>query len=314
MAPELESIAAMRASLKRTRSAEAVVQANPAPLYGTAKKIKTSLLGDDDVDSYNEPHDHFVLCGRGERTNRHPGNKAFRRVVEANRKQYHSGPRRHKILIARSIVEAVYRQDPPGCFVRKDKATGLWVDIGKKEATKKTSQALREESLKDKNTTEESDDHNKDDTESSDGNEEEREEREERENQKPPATQPSQPYGHQQGFVQGAVSFHSSEQGDTSSLDDDFERMMGCLDVLAHDADFAPLHLPNEPATDLSRHSSEGSSDLPLPIALNYHSSIDSGGIISVVSRDSSECDVDISKSIFEESNEFGHMTSIEAV
>lgn len=304
-----------KASLKRSRSAEE----DSTPSWNSSKRVKTSLLGDDNVESYDDIHPHFVMCGRGERANRHPGNKAFRRVVEANRPQYHSGPRRNKILIAESIVQAVYHQVPPGRFVRFDKESELWIDVGTKAAIKKTSQALREDSQKDKSASEESS--KKDDDNESSNSDEEDEDQDER---KLPA-RPSPPgrsnardsnlHAHQHGFgvIPGTVSFHSSEQGESEAagLGDDFDRMIDGLDLLAaHDADFEPLHL-DEPLADLSRTSSAGSSNAPMPISLLYQSSIDSGAI-SVVSRssDSDEASL-VSKSIFDH----GHgMTRVAAV
>ena len=56
---------------------------------------------------------------------------------------YITCPKRHKIIVSKSIVEAVRRQNPPGRFLIKE-ADGLWHDIGHSKALEKTSQALRE--------------------------------------------------------------------------------------------------------------------------------------------------------------------------
>ena len=70
---------------------------------------------------------------------------AFRRVVDHNKETYHSCKKAYKILLSRSIVEAILRQNPPGRFLEKSKhQNGCWVDIGKTRAIQKTSQALRE--------------------------------------------------------------------------------------------------------------------------------------------------------------------------
>jgi hypothetical protein len=313
-------------NLKRARSPE---DSSSSPVFGTTKKVKTSLLADDDEpDSFDKPYDHFVLCGRGEKTNRWPGNRAFRRVVEANRAQYHAGPRRNKTLIARSIVEAVRNQKPPGLFVRKDKDSGLWIDIGKKEAIKKTSQALREDSKKDKKPPaqgeEEDDDENKDNDDNetndtgssySDGEDSEPEDQQDEDDAKPPALARAHGFhgAHQGGFAGGAVSFHSSERGDSDGAtaqelddneEDDFYRMIDMcrFSDLAHDADFEPLDLPHEaPMGDFSQSSSKGSEDAPLPTSLVLQTSIDSS-IASVVSRDgdSETEDSGFSKSMFQ--------------
>ena len=53
-------------------------------------------------------------------------------------------PKREKTLLARHIVETVCRQTPPGRFLAKASATGLWHDVGDGKARKKTSQVLRD--------------------------------------------------------------------------------------------------------------------------------------------------------------------------
>jgi hypothetical protein len=108
------------------------------------KKIKLFPISEDGGEAFSDPPNHFVLCGRGERTNRHAGNKTFRRLVDINRSLYHSSDRKKRGLIATSIVQAIYCQDPTGTFVHEDKKSGLWIDVGMKQAIKKTRQALRE--------------------------------------------------------------------------------------------------------------------------------------------------------------------------
>lgn len=90
------------------------------------------------------PHPNDVLCGRGGGSNNHPGNEAFRLLVNEVKLPYVNCPKREKPLIARRIVEAVRNQSPPGRFLQKDGKTGLWNDIGDGKAREKTSQALRE--------------------------------------------------------------------------------------------------------------------------------------------------------------------------
>lgn len=84
------------------------------------------------------------MCGRGGGSNNHPGNEAFRLLVNEVKLPYVNCPKREKPLIARRVVEAVRNQSPPGRFLQKDNATGLWNDIGDGRAREKTSQALRE--------------------------------------------------------------------------------------------------------------------------------------------------------------------------
>lgn len=91
-----------------------------------------------------EPHNHDVLCGRGGGTNNHIGNSHWRMLVAANKQLYITLPKRQKMLLSRSIVNAVRSQNPPGRFLQKDSKTNKWFDVGDQRAQEKTSQALRE--------------------------------------------------------------------------------------------------------------------------------------------------------------------------
>lgn len=66
-------------------------------------------------------------------------------MVEERKHQYVNSKRLEKPLIAFEIIRTWRSQDPPGRFLKKDKSTGLWNDVGDAEARKKTSQALREQ-------------------------------------------------------------------------------------------------------------------------------------------------------------------------
>ena len=90
------------------------------------------------------PHPHDVLCGRGGGTNNHIGNSHWRMLVAANKQLYITLPKRQKMLLSRSIVNAVRSQNPPGRFLQKDSKTNFWFDVGDQRAQEKTSQALRE--------------------------------------------------------------------------------------------------------------------------------------------------------------------------
>mmetsp|Transcript_2068 Transcript_2068/g.2981 ORF Transcript_2068/g.2981 Transcript_2068/m.2981 type:complete len:746 (+) Transcript_2068:143-2380(+) len=90
------------------------------------------------------PHSNDVLCGRGGSTNRHIGNANFRQLIASNKPMYVTLTKKQKMMVARSIVDTVRSQDPPGRFLQKSAETGLWFDIGRSRALEKTSQALRE--------------------------------------------------------------------------------------------------------------------------------------------------------------------------
>ena len=91
-----------------------------------------------------EPGPNDCLFGRGGGTNHHPGNKKYRKMVEAKKDKYLSSKRLDKPLVAMEIINEWRSMDPPGRFLKQDEATKLWSDVGDRKAREKTSQALRE--------------------------------------------------------------------------------------------------------------------------------------------------------------------------
>lgn len=85
------------------------------------------------------PHD--VLCGK---RSEHEGNKYFRSLVKELKNEYVLAPKKQKPMYASFIVERIRSLDPPGRFLKYSRNTGLYDDIGDKEAITKTRQALRE--------------------------------------------------------------------------------------------------------------------------------------------------------------------------
>ena len=85
-----------------------------------------------------------VMLGRGRGTNFHAGNKRYRAIVEKYKDKYSVATRIEKPMIALEIVNQVRAWSPPGRFLKCDKTTGKWSDVGDKKAREKTSQALRE--------------------------------------------------------------------------------------------------------------------------------------------------------------------------
>lgn len=91
-----------------------------------------------------DPHGNDVLYGRGGGTNHHPGNKRYRKLVEARKVDYVNSKRLDKPLVALEIIKEWRSQVPSGRFLKIDDQTGLWQDVGDRKAREKTSQALRE--------------------------------------------------------------------------------------------------------------------------------------------------------------------------
>jgi hypothetical protein len=86
------------------------------------------------------PHD--VLCGRGGATNNHEGNRRFRSIVVEHQTEYLTARKMEKAVIAQQIVQAVHNNG--GRYLKRSKSADTWVEVPIKQATAKTSQALRE--------------------------------------------------------------------------------------------------------------------------------------------------------------------------
>ena len=84
-----------------------------------------------------------VLCGRGGRSNHHPGNKRYRRVISEMRYMYrNTAAKSNKTDLSRAIVDHVCQYG--GRFIKKEESSGRYYVLTRGEARKKTSQALRE--------------------------------------------------------------------------------------------------------------------------------------------------------------------------
>jgi hypothetical protein len=140
----------------------------PPPLYGVRDRDNPywhSLEGGDssytssvshlpqhssshgNAESYRFIHrinNNDVLCGRGGATNSHIGNRSFRLLVKEYKDKYLKAKKKEKPNVAGEIVDKIRGLDPPGRFLKKDRETGYWLDIGDVRAKEKTSQALRE--------------------------------------------------------------------------------------------------------------------------------------------------------------------------
>eukprot|EP01083_Nonionella_stella_P144443 451042_1 len=91
-------------------------------------------------------HPHDIISGRGNETQafNHPGNIFFRELVKKHKFKYVASAKRDKPAFAKAIIHAIMNKSPPGRFMKQDKQTGAWYDIGSKQALMKTRQALRE--------------------------------------------------------------------------------------------------------------------------------------------------------------------------
>lgn len=84
-----------------------------------------------------------ILCGRGGRSNHHPGNKRYRRIVGNIKFAYQQCPAKGlKTDLSRAIVGNCYSYGAR--FIKEDSTNGRYCVLTKAEARKKTAQALRE--------------------------------------------------------------------------------------------------------------------------------------------------------------------------
>lgn len=123
-----------------------------APLTATyrytpvqAHSEETNALDVTDLDVVNalDVTDLDVVFGRGGGTNRHRGNEIFRDLVAKARPGYLAARKKEKGEIARRIVKEIRSRG--GRWLKKDTATGAWQEVSDDVATKKTTQAFRED-------------------------------------------------------------------------------------------------------------------------------------------------------------------------
>ena len=107
----------------------------PLPSRAVGHSMSTGIL---------RPHDHDVMCGRGQMTTFHRGNVWFRHLVQCNQQFYRESAIHTKILICGAIVQAVQNQNPPGRFIECNNHTGIWYQIPYKQAINMTSQTFQE--------------------------------------------------------------------------------------------------------------------------------------------------------------------------
>ena len=83
-----------------------------------------------------------VLLGRGGATNNNNGNILFREIVASRQMEYLDAKKKEKKAIALECVNEVKKNG--GRFLKRDDASGSWLEVPVTAATKKASQALRE--------------------------------------------------------------------------------------------------------------------------------------------------------------------------
>jgi hypothetical protein len=90
-----------------------------------------------------EVRDVDICCGRGKRYSNHLGNGAFQKSVLANMKAYATASsKREKSDFVVAIVDSLLSSGAR--FVKQDRESGKWYDIGEAQAHEKTGHAIRD--------------------------------------------------------------------------------------------------------------------------------------------------------------------------
>lgn len=87
------------------------------------------------------PFKYDVLLGRGKPYQDHPGNKYLRELVDSNFDAYNKTKRDLKRKFGESLVHQI--QEMSGRFLKKEEASGMWVEASLKEAVDKVCHAFR---------------------------------------------------------------------------------------------------------------------------------------------------------------------------
>eukprot|EP00557_Chaetoceros_sp_GSL56_P011969 CAMPEP_0176476832 /NCGR_PEP_ID=MMETSP0200_2-20121128/275_1 /TAXON_ID=947934 /ORGANISM="Chaetoceros sp., Strain GSL56" /LENGTH=512 /DNA_ID=CAMNT_0017872553 /DNA_START=3350 /DNA_END=4885 /DNA_ORIENTATION=+ len=114
------------------------------PGMGVGHIPSQAPMGLTNISFIKDINDNDVLCGRGGATNSHCGNRSYRKLVKKFKDKYLKAKKKEKPSVAAEVVEIIRNLNPPGRFLKKDKETGWYLDIGDARAKEKTSQALRE--------------------------------------------------------------------------------------------------------------------------------------------------------------------------
>jgi hypothetical protein len=104
------------------------------------ESIPTILVRSDEIQNLD------VLSGRGGKSNHHPGNKIFRKLVSEIKQAYRSSPKNtEKRILAESIIEKIHRMGGQFLIQNKKCLEPQWRVMTELEACRKVCQALREE-------------------------------------------------------------------------------------------------------------------------------------------------------------------------
>lgn len=87
------------------------------------------------------PIKYDVLLGKGMPCQEHAGNKRLHELVATRYEEYNSAKRDKKTEIAEELVQLVKQSS--GRFLKRDEASGMWVEVPVKEAREKVCHGFR---------------------------------------------------------------------------------------------------------------------------------------------------------------------------
>ena len=125
---------------QRTPSTHIFFDLNSMKSAPTSKACKVKIAMDPNI----KPTANDIIYGRGMLYQNHRGNQRFRAVIAVHMPKYAdpNTTRSNKTHIVQNIVEDMYNE---GCrFLKLDKNTKLWSDVGNHNAKKKVGHALRD--------------------------------------------------------------------------------------------------------------------------------------------------------------------------
>jgi len=131
--PKTVSAAAINPVSGPSRTLQAGTTNNPNP-PGFEQSNKTYVV----------PTDRDVLCGRGGKSNHHPGNHDYLKKRSEIQPQYKAADKAATTAISQALVDSV--KATGGRFLQLEEGTtDKWYEISNRDARKKASQALRED-------------------------------------------------------------------------------------------------------------------------------------------------------------------------
>lgn len=130
------------------------LQSNAFPLHSfqptesnviVSRQMQNSTPPRHYLPEWYKPSENDVLCGRGPECYHYIGNERFRELVDRFLPFYKvAETKTKKSKIIWTLVNRIRKLSPDGGFIKKDRTTGVYYEVGDFLAREKTSQAFRD--------------------------------------------------------------------------------------------------------------------------------------------------------------------------